>query len=221
MRKNSIERPRTFTEGPQTTYLPPVTRFLFIVLAWVGTAGCFGRLQVPTAEELEPTLLKAFTYAQHGRMLSPDDARTLREKLTGAKLDLFERLMDNLEDPCALDDRACGAGKIDELAALYRAWADEVPDAFEVQLTAASGLFFIGQSALRAGFERGDALVDDGRARVSDLLRRYPEEPMVHGQLAFMKTFEQGNEEEIRAHIARCLELDPSTDWCRKLARKY
>ncbi|MEO0815147.1 MAG: hypothetical protein AAFY60_19960 [Myxococcota bacterium] len=178
-------------------------------------------MNLPTEEELAPSLVKAFTYAQHGRMLAPEDVEQLRSSLDGTRLQLFERLMQNLNSPCGPGDKACGAGKIDELAELYRAWAKELPDDFEVQLTVAGGLFFLGESARRGGFERGAKLASDGRRRVDELLSRFPEEPMVHGQLAFIKTFETGKKEEIRAHIARCLELDPTTDWCRKLARKY
>ncbi|MEM6733157.1 MAG: hypothetical protein AAF658_16485, partial [Myxococcota bacterium] len=193
-----------------------------VVLATL-VQGCFGRLSVPTEEELRPTLTKAFTYAQHGRLLSPDDQAILRSELKGPALLLFERLLKNLSSPCTPGDEACGRSKIEELGEIYRAWAGEYPDAFEVRLTSAAGLFFIGQSAKRAGFggDSAEKLVSDGKQRLLALARDFPEEPMVHGQLAFMKTFEEGKRSEIKAHIAQCLRLDPTTDWCRKLARKY
>lgn len=217
----NFHRARLAVYRPSPDDLPSAEMRLLFMSLLLAATGCFGRLNVPSPEELEPTLVKAFTYAQHGRMLSEEDTQKLRAKLAGEQRDLFERLVENLEQPCEPTDRACGAAKIAELAEIYRDWAATHPNDFEVQLTAASGLFFVGQSARRGGFEIGAALIVDGSARAAELLRRHPEEPMVHGQLAFMKTFEPGKRDEIREHIARCLELDPTTDWCRKLARKY
>lgn len=189
----------------------------------LGTVACFQRLEVPSAEERAPTLVKAFTYASHSRRLSAPDVETLKSQLEGEELELFSRLLEHLDRTCSGEDIACARGKFREVSELYRDYSGADPENFEVQLTVASGLFMIGQSAIvnRIDEGLGRSLVTEGRDRVSRLAERFPEEPMVHGQLAFMKTFEEGAEDEVSRHIKRCLALDPTTDWCRKLARRY
>lgn len=189
----------------------------------LGTVGCFQRLEVPSEEQRAPSLVKAFTYASHSRRLSAPDVATLKSRLKGEELALFLRLLEHLDQTCSGDDIACARGKFREVTALYRDYSNADPESFEVQLTVASGLFMIGQSALfnRIDEELGRSLAEEGRGRVSQLAERFPDEPMVHGQLAFMKTFEEGAEDEVSRHIRRCLALDPRTDWCRKLARRY
>ncbi|MEO1171082.1 MAG: hypothetical protein AAFX94_03375, partial [Myxococcota bacterium] len=112
--------------------------------------------------------------------------------------------------------------KIAELADLYRSWSEgDAP--FEVELTAASALFFVGQSARQGGFDPAFAqsLIDEGTSRVEDLARRFPDEPMVYGQRAFIHTFVQEDRAIVHENIVKCLELDPTVEWCRKLARRY
>lgn len=186
-------------------------------------SGCFQRLEVPSAEERAPSLVKAFSYASHGRSLAASDVSLLQAQLEGEQRELFDALLDHLENVCSPGDRVCGRSRFLELADLLRRFARSQPDDVKTQLSAASGLFFIGQSADHGGFgaELSGPLIAEGRARVMALLQRFPAEARVHGQLAFMKTFERGREDEIRAHIQDCLALDPQTAWCRKLARRY
>ncbi|MEM6531950.1 MAG: hypothetical protein AAF654_04970 [Myxococcota bacterium] len=116
----------------------------------------------------------------------------------------------------------CGRKKFEELAGLYRSWSDGDAE-FEVELTAASALFFVGQSARKGGFDSAFArsLIDEGIRRVEELAVRFPEEPMVYGQRAFIHTFAEDQRQVVHDNIAKCLALDPTVDWCRKLARRY
>lgn len=187
-----------------------------------GLAGCFGRLNLPTPDQLRPTLAKAFTLAQHGRALSPKDVEVLKRELPIDKLRLFEELMAHLNSPCSDADLRCGEEKIQTLGALYERWS-AIDTGFDAQLVTASALFFLGQSAKNANFRSSIAepLLHAGEDRIDDLMKRFPGKAMVYGQRAFMHTFNQNERALVRKNILKCLELDPATEWCRKLARRY